>query len=307
MAAVLIIKLGALGDLVQADGAIRDIREHHQGDHITLMTTPPYRSYAERCPWVDDIFLDPRSSRFHLSRMWALARKLRSRHFDRVYDLQQVGRTRFYYHWLFPKVDWLGDARRCRFNLGRPEGSCAADHFARHLPLSGVSVQHTLQNNVAWMADDVEDILAKAGLKPGYVVLIPGASALHDGKRWPYFKELAERLLDNGRQVVTIPGPEELALCETIPGTMLVGPGGYYDFFTLAGIVLKGGFVIGNDTGPTHIAAHLRCHGLALYSSHTSALSTGIQHSRFSWVEVPNLAELSVDAVWDKIRAQIFG
>jgi len=306
MASVLIIKLGALGDLVQADGAMRDIREHHSDDRITIMTTPAYRRYAERCPWVDEVFLDPRASRFNLPRMFSLAAELRDRDFDRVYDLQQVGRTRFYKRWLFPKVDWLGDVKGCNYYLRRPDDSCAADHFARHLVMAGISVQHTLRNNVSWMADDVDDILGAAELKPGFVVLIPGASAIHDGKRWPYFKDFAERLLAHGRQVVTIPGPEELDLCRTIPGTMLVEPGGYHDFFTLAGIVLKAGFVIGNDTGPTHIAAHLQCPGLALYGPHTSPASTGIQHSRFSWIEAPNLNELSVDAVWEKLGLRGF-
>ncbi len=188
MASVLIIKLGALGDLVQADGAIRDIRGHHPDDRISLMTTPSYRRYGERCPWVDDLILDPRASRFHLPRMFALGRKLRSLHFDRVYDLQQVGRTRFYYRWLFRKVDWLGDAKGCSHYLRRPDGSCAADHFARHLPMAGVSVQHTLQNDVSWMADDVDDIMTAADLKPGFVVLFPGASASASGKALALFR-----------------------------------------------------------------------------------------------------------------------
>ncbi len=53
MADILIIKLSALGDLVQADGAIRDIRNFHPDDHLIVMTTPPYQRYMGRCPWVD--------------------------------------------------------------------------------------------------------------------------------------------------------------------------------------------------------------------------------------------------------------
>ena len=34
MADILIIKLSALGDLVQADGAIRDIRNFHSNDRL---------------------------------------------------------------------------------------------------------------------------------------------------------------------------------------------------------------------------------------------------------------------------------
>ncbi len=38
---VLIIRHGAFGDIVQSDGAFRDIRAHHPGAEIDLLTTPP--------------------------------------------------------------------------------------------------------------------------------------------------------------------------------------------------------------------------------------------------------------------------
>lgn len=305
MGSILVIKLAALGDLVQADGAIRDIREHHSQDRLTVMTTPPYRQFMERCPWVDEVFVDPRASRFNPVRMFELRKRLRERCFDRVYDLQQVGRSRFYCRWLFPPVEWLGDVRGCAFYMKRPDASCAADHFAHHLRLAGIKVRHTLHTDVSWMADNVDDILSAAGLETGYVVLIPGASAAHDGKRWPYFEKLAGRLLDHGRRVVTIPGPDELELCRTIPGDMLVQPEGCHDFFTVAGIVKKAAFVIGNDTGPTHIAAHLGCQGLALYGEHTSPAWTGIQHSRFNWLEAENLSDLTLDEVLQQVQAKL--
>ena len=39
---VLVIRHGAFGDIVQADGALRDIRAHHPGVEIVLLTTPPF-------------------------------------------------------------------------------------------------------------------------------------------------------------------------------------------------------------------------------------------------------------------------
>ena len=40
---ILIIKLGALGDFIQALGPMPDLRRHHAGDRITLLTTPRKR------------------------------------------------------------------------------------------------------------------------------------------------------------------------------------------------------------------------------------------------------------------------
>ena len=42
MSNILIIKLGSLGDVVQISGALRDIREHHKNEKITILTTSKY-------------------------------------------------------------------------------------------------------------------------------------------------------------------------------------------------------------------------------------------------------------------------
>ncbi len=305
MAEILIIKLSALGDLVQADGAIRDIREHHRGDRLTVMTTPAYQRYMERCPWVDQVFVDPRAPRFHLPEMLRLRRRLHLSSYARVYDLQQVGRTRFYHRYLFPRTWWMGDAPGCTVYLKRPDQLCAADHFQAHLRKAGVEVRHSCAADVSWMAEAVDGLLAEHGLQPGYVLLIPGASAEHDAKRWPHFGRLAGRLLECGHQPVTVPGPAEIDQYRVMPGTMLIPEDGCYDYFILAGVARRAGYVVGNDTGPTHIAAHLGCRGLALYGSHTPPLTTGIQHSRFSWLEAPQLGDLSFDAVWELLAAEL--
>ncbi|MEC7538546.1 MAG: ADP-heptose--LPS heptosyltransferase, partial [Pseudomonadota bacterium] len=39
---VLVIKLGALGDFVQALGPFSAIRAHHADQRIALLTTPPF-------------------------------------------------------------------------------------------------------------------------------------------------------------------------------------------------------------------------------------------------------------------------
>lgn len=302
---ILIIKLSALGDLAQADGALRDIREHHPDDSITVMTTPAYHRYFERCPWVDDIFIDSRASRYHLPQMLNLRRRLHRRCFDRVYDLQQVGRTRFYHRFLFPQVWWLGDAQGCSCYLKRPDNSCAADHFKRHLDLARIPPIHTLSSDISWMAGDVDEILEANNLRPGYVMLIPGASASHQDKCWPYFNELAQKLIDQGLQPVTVPGPGEIEQYRAVPGTTLLTADGFLDYFALAGVAKKAAFVIGNDTGPTHIAAHLGCRGLALYGAHTSPQSTGIQHTSFTWLEMDDLSKLSFEKVWRVVEAEL--
>jgi ADP-heptose:LPS heptosyltransferase len=302
MQRILIIKLSALGDVVQAEGAMHDIRLHHPDAEITVMTTPPYKRFMERCPWVDRVFIDRRDSRFRLFRMLDLRLRLQERHFDMVYDLQQVSRTHFYYRFFLKNTPWMGGAPGCSFFCKRPADRCAADHFAISLAQAGVKVRYTRQCNVSWMADPVDDILGRAALYHPFVVLIPGGSAAHPEKRWPYFPELSEMLHLAGLQVVTVPGPDEMELCRTLHGKMLLnGEGSFLDIFKLAGVLKEAAFVVGNDTGPTHIAVHMQIPGLALFSAHIPAIFSGIQHGRFDWIEQSNLEELSVSVVWQKL------
>ncbi len=303
MERILVIKLSALGDIMQAEGAMHDIRLHHVGDEITVMTTPPYRRLMERCPWVDRIFIDRRDNRFNLGRMLDLRRRLRNERFDRVYDLQQVGRTDFYYRFFIRGTPWMGGAPGCSCCCRRPAGRCAADHFAASLAQAGVSVRHTLHCDVSWMADDVDAILARAGLSPPFAVLIPGGSAGHPEKRWPYYPELAVLLTEAGVPWVTVPGPDEMELCRSIGGTILLNEdGSFLDIFKLAGVLARAAFVVGNDTGPTHMAVHLQVPGLALFSRHIPATYSGIQHGRFDWIEEPDLHDLPVRTVRQRLE-----
>jgi len=59
---ILVIKLGALGDIVQALGPFAAIRRHHADDEITLLTTLPFAEFLKRSPYFDQVWVDPRAS-----------------------------------------------------------------------------------------------------------------------------------------------------------------------------------------------------------------------------------------------------
>jgi ADP-heptose:LPS heptosyltransferase len=44
---VLVIKLGAMGDFMQALGAMRVVRATHPSARITLLTTEPFEAFAK--------------------------------------------------------------------------------------------------------------------------------------------------------------------------------------------------------------------------------------------------------------------
>lgn len=295
---ILVIKLGAFGDIVQADGAMRDIRAFHPDAEITLLTMPPFRKLMSRCPYVDHVITDTRAPFWKIGNWIRLARTLREGRFTHAYDLQRADRTALYRRLFLRHVVWSGKEKGEHPKSG-------LDGLLNQLQRSGVPTLHCMRPDVSWMADDMSAFLKQEGVRNPYVALIPGCSARHPQKRWPCYAELAARLLDKGYDVVTAPGPDELDLAKGIPGHTLLGPNGYLNWFELAGVLKDAGYVVGNDTGPSHVAACMGKAGLALFGPHTSALRTGIRRGQFDALEVPDLAGLSVDTVLETITPRL--
>ena len=76
MSNILIIKHGSLGDIAQSCGAIQDIYENHTNDDIYLLTTKPYLDLFKKNPYLKDVILDKRLSRFNLVYLYFLMKKL---------------------------------------------------------------------------------------------------------------------------------------------------------------------------------------------------------------------------------------
>ena len=94
---ILVIKLGALGDFVQAMGAAAAIRAFHRDAEITLLTTRPYAEFARQAPYFEEIWIDDRPGWSNPIAVFRLVRRLRAGRFDRVYDLQTRLRTNLYF------------------------------------------------------------------------------------------------------------------------------------------------------------------------------------------------------------------
>ena len=78
---ILIVKLGALGDFIQALGPVPAIRQHHAGDHIALLTTARYAALAARTALFDDILIDRRPRGLDIPGWLALRHMLRRERF----------------------------------------------------------------------------------------------------------------------------------------------------------------------------------------------------------------------------------
>ncbi|ABS63307.1 glycosyl transferase family 9 [Parvibaculum lavamentivorans DS-1] len=304
---ILVIKHGAFGDVIQAEGALRDIRENHPDARITILTMPAYRALLARSPFIDEVIVDERAPRWRLDRMLALRKRLREADFDMVYDLQNSSRTNFYYRFMLRDRRWSGTAKGCSHphRAKDPKKIRTLDRLAGQLADAGLTIRHTRKPDISWLADDVTALLAAAHVARPYIVLVPGCSARHPQKRWPHYDKLAEALISAGHTVVMAPGPDEMELAKTIPGIRLTDTHGLLNWNELAGVFRNALFVVGNDTGPSHLAAHIGTEGLALFGSYSPAERTGIIRDNFGVIEVEDLEALSVERVFNEVTRRL--
>ena len=169
MSNILIIKHGSLGDIAQASGAFQDISETHKQDKIYLLTTKPYMEIFKRNPFITDVILDKRLSRFNLIYLYSLMKTIKKLNFQKVYDLQNSSRTKFYQRVLFPKSNldkWSSSETTLPSDKTKEEfdKKSVLERFNHQMQTSGIHTQHTMLPDFSWSCTDISkiEILSKS-------------------------------------------------------------------------------------------------------------------------------------------------
>jgi ADP-heptose:LPS heptosyltransferase len=300
---ILVIKLGALGDFVQAFGPMAAIRRHHPDAHITLLTTSAFEPPARQCGYFDDVWIDSRPRWHNLCAWLSLRKKLNGGGFARVYDLQNNDRTAFYLKLFSPRPEWVGAARGASHRNASPDRS-AGKAFAGHVQTLALAGIHDVAvDELHWMkaAHDFSN------LPNSYVLAVIGASPQHSQKRWPHFAEFCRLLSEHNLTPVLIGGPDEKRMAREIitaaPRSIdLTGQTSLSDLPTLA---RNAAGCIGNDTGPMHLIAPTGCQSLVLFSGTSNPKRHAPLGDHVATLKKENLEELSPDEVWHAFKNQL--
>ncbi len=308
MSNILIIKHGSLGDIAQASGAIQDIYENHKNDHIYLLTTKAYLDVFKKNPFIHDVILDKRLPRINLIYLYFLMREIKKYNFSKVFDLQNSSRTNFYKKILFPKANkeiWSSTFTTISENENKNDfdKNSVLKRFDYQLKTSGLNTLNTVKPNFSWASTDISEIRNYYKLDK-YILLFPFCSPHLKVKKWPYFNEIIKLILDNFGEkykVVTAPGPDEINDAKNINALALLDNGRALDISQLTSLIKDSSFVIANDTGPAHIAAHVGAKGLTLFGKHTTAFKVSIERENFKAIQVNDLNNLSAEKVFERL------
>jgi ADP-heptose:LPS heptosyltransferase len=293
---ILVIKLGALGDFVQAAGPFAAIRRAHPGAEITLLTTKPFAEFAQASPWFDRVWVDTRPKLYQPLRILALRRRLRQAGFTRVYDLQTSDRSGWYFRLMGGKVEWSGIAPGCSHPHANPRRDFMHTLERQREQLAMAGIAEVGPPDLSWVAADT----ARFALPQSFALLCPGGAPHRPAKRWPAvrYSQLAIWLADRAITPVLLGTAAEQAELSTIAGACpavrsLAGETSFLDIVALA---RQARLAVGNDTGPMHLIAAAGCPSVVLFS-HDSDPDLCAPRGKVAVLRKSSLAELGVEEV----------
>jgi ADP-heptose:LPS heptosyltransferase len=265
MAGILIIKLGALGDIIMACPLIRCIQECHAAEEASLLTVDAFGGFFDRWPG-----LRVRTFTRHGWRStWNTLRWIRRHRFARIYDLQsndktailcafsaareRVGNHPRYPYTIHPSRPWRGEThiherwREVLASAGLDPGP-----LSPWLPVSASDREHV----AAWLK-------RKALAGRPFAVMHAGTSAGHAEKRWPGFGALAAAIRAAGTEVVWAGGPDDAVLNhELVAGHGGIDATAAFSLPQVAALGAAARFAVTNDSAPMHALA---CAGIPVF------------------------------------------
>ena len=310
MSNILIIKHGSLGDLIQANGAIKDIKNKFPEDKVLLLMTPHYSRFMYSCPYIDGVLIDKRLPRWNLFYLFKLKKMLNRFSFSKVFDLQNSSRTNFYRKFIFKNdVFWSGS----NSFLSKEESISQKNlpvltRMEQQLERSGISDRKfTKKPDLTWALTNIKSIINQ-NFEGKYILIFPFCSPKLHKKKWPYYKDLISLLkrdFSKEFNIAIAPGPNEIDEAKRFDVNIILNKGLPLNINELISLINNSSYIVSNDTGPAHICAHLNKRGVVLFGSHTTPEKVSMESQNFKSLRADNLKNLNVADVYEKIKENL--
>ena len=306
---ILIIKHGSLGDLIQANGAIQDIKNTYKESKVLLLTSTPYVQLMSQCPYIDGVLTDKRLPRWNLPYLIALKNLLKRYEFTHVFDLQNSNRTNFYKKFILTKPIWSSTATSLEKNEEKKDfdQNPVLERMEVQLKKSNIKIENIHNVNLSWSFVDISRLL-KQYTNSEYILVFPFCSKKHIKKKWPYFKKLIIKIKEyykNKYPILIAPGPNEIVESKKFNAKVVLEEESPINLNQLITLIKKAKYIISNDTGPAHICSHLNKNGIVLFGSHTSPEKVSMGNENFKILKVKDLHDLDENKVLDEIKKDL--
>ncbi len=296
---ILVIKLGALGDVIQALGPMRAIREHHPDAYITCMTTAPFLDLIAQSGFCDAVWEHRRPSNIDLMGWISQRLKFRAGKFRRVYDLQTSSRSNRLYKllWPGPYPEWSGNASGCSHPHANPARDLMHTLERQAEQLADAGIPATPPPSLDGLGEDISHL----NVASPYCLVVPGGAAHRPDKRWPtdHYRDAIQRIITTGVTPVIVGTRSEGSLVREITAG-IDGVMNLVDKTSLLSLVslAKGArFAFGNDSGPMHVTAVAGVPSVVLYSHASDPALCAQRGPSVTILRKPSLDQITVDEV----------
>ena len=293
---ILVIKHGALGDFILSLSTMKELSELHPEDDLYCLTMSPFVDLARQSGFFKDVFVDNRASQ--LSEWYRVLRKiLLDEQWDIIYDIQQSHHTvKRYLPFLrfMSRKDfcWAFPYKRYRLNIHKKRAFSWGT--AETIPWPRVG---RICPDLSFCQGNPECL---AQLPERFILMIPGCSAGHPYKRWPekYFIEIAKKAGAMGIESVVLGTKAETEIVNTIcQGTPFA-----HSFLNktkltdIPPIAQRALVVLGNDTGPQHMASFVGTPAISLFCRRTE--KSAITQPNITNLIAPAIDDITPEDVW---------
>lgn len=330
---ILIIKWGALGDIIMGTSAIRSVKEHFPNAKVTLLSNSLIKQIVPAGSIVDEVLIyDEKkySGIKSLVELFNIIRALRKRKFELAINLRWTSDRCAVLTFLSGATDRVssgphGMMRLYNIRIPHPVGRYHEIH--RNLDIvKAIGVEVKDETPFVYVSGDdkkfVETFFNQNGLKKEYTVCIhPGASKTIRAWLPDRYKIIAQKLVDEfNLNVIVTWGKGEYEWAKSVaegkegkiflaPETQTVG--------NLAALIQNSLMCITNCTGPMNVAIAVQTPTAALLGStdpldwspygeiHRTIKSPLVRETYTDEQERQAMEAITVEQVWDVVQQRI--
>ena len=267
---ILIIKPGAIGDLIHLTPVIRALAVRYPGAHISLVVgSRATATLFQYNPHVSEtIIYDKRGEHRSCRSLLKLWRRLRAGHYDLVLHFQRSNLKA----WFLSTA-----AYPCRvlvYHKAKKRVVHVVDNYLETIAPLNIAGQD--RSPELYAGDDDEQFAKDLFNHNGFIgkiviALNPGAS--HSVNRWSpeQFAALADALAERlAAAIIIVGGTEDVTLAERIASATASKPlvlAGKVTLLQLASILKRCNILVSGDTGPLHLATAVGTRVAALFGA----------------------------------------
>ena len=254
MKKILIIKHGALGDVILSMHPVFAIWKHFKGYEISVLTESKYKELFQCLPFIKNIKIDNRPKFYYVLKYIKIFKWFYKSDFEWIFDLQTSKRTNLYFLILsiFKDFNWNGIAKNCshpHLSSNRKKLH-TLERQKDQLRAAGISKSFKPDWNY------FKSKTSKFSIKKSYAILVPGGSRHRKNKRWDFknFLEIIKFLEKKNITSILVGGRDEKDIFQNKHKYhSVVNLIGKTNFSDLAYLSSGAKLVLGNDTGPMHL------------------------------------------------------